>query len=260
MMIPGWPVTFLRAFWFVSWLLWQYWKTVAWHLQMCRCFTMLFYSGERIEDHGPLVKVTDPTRSQPKRISWEIYSPCDVARGIAKERTIWYKMCIVIRKRVFGDKRTTKTKISLRTRVVWSGPSLANRNSEYKMFDWRAKAGRYFAHAQNYLNLCILRMLESTFSLDAAHMRELKKKKKRRFYNIIGEPRDTWESPLNAWDKGWIIYKGSSGHMTFIQRRINVDATSCDVVSALRTRWGNERKTNTREKIAAEVPSSGRST
>ena len=46
------------------------------------------------------------------------------------------------------------------------------------MFDWRAKAGRYFAHAQDYLNLCILRMLESTFSLDAAHMRELKKKKK----------------------------------------------------------------------------------
>ena len=38
------------------------------------------------------------------------------------------------------------------------------------MYEWRAKAGWYFARAQDDVNLCVLRMLEGTFSLDVAYI------------------------------------------------------------------------------------------
>ena len=42
-------------------------------------------------------------------------------------------------------------------------------NRYYRMYEWRAKVW-YFAHAQDDVNLHILRMLEGTFLLDAAYI------------------------------------------------------------------------------------------
>ena len=68
--------------------------------------------------------------------------------------------------------RTAKAQISLRIRAVWSGPSLsANRIiGYYRMMDGEQRPGCYFAHAQDDMNLRILRMFEGTFSLNAAQI------------------------------------------------------------------------------------------
>ena len=74
-----------------------------------------------------------------------------------------------MQKRVFEHSRTTKAQISLRIRAVWSGPLVsANIIMEYS---WNSKVCMYveqrfewcFAHAQEYLNLRIVRILESTW-------------------------------------------------------------------------------------------------
>ena len=77
-----------------------------------------------------------------------------------------------MRKRVFGNGRAAKAQISLRIRAVWSGPSLsANRIvGYYRMYEWSAKARMTIRLAHYDPNLCNLRMLEGTFSLDAAHI------------------------------------------------------------------------------------------
>ena len=72
-----------------------------------------------------------------------------------------------LQKCVAGLMRTAKTQLSLRIRAVWSWPSL----SANKMYEWRTTECRngeqkwYFAHAQDYLNLRIVRVLEGTFYL-----------------------------------------------------------------------------------------------
>ena len=41
-MILRWPLIFYCTVKFVSWLLWQYWKNVAWYLQICNgCFIQM---------------------------------------------------------------------------------------------------------------------------------------------------------------------------------------------------------------------------
>ena len=64
-----------------------------------------------------------------------------------------------MRKRVFGHMRTAKAQISLRVRAGWSGPFLsANRTIEYyRIYEWK-RPGWLYAHAQDDLHLCILRM------------------------------------------------------------------------------------------------------
>ena len=68
--------------------------------------------------------------------------------------------------------RTVKAQISLRIRTVWSEPSLsANRiTGHHRMYQWRANARMNICSCVRWLNLCILRMLEDTFSLSAAHI------------------------------------------------------------------------------------------
>ena len=64
---------------------------------------------------------------------------------------------------VYAD---SKTQISLCFHAVWSGPPLsANRIiGYYRMFEWRAKPRRYFAHLQVGLNLLILCVFHLTQS------------------------------------------------------------------------------------------------
>ena len=70
-----------------------------------------------------------------------------------------------MRKRVFGQMRTAMAQITLRIRVVWSGPSLfANRLDITEYTNGEQRSGWQFAHAHDDLNLCILRMFEGTFS------------------------------------------------------------------------------------------------
>ena len=75
-----------------------------------------------------------------------------------------------MRKRFFVHMRTAKTQISLRIRAVWSGPSLyANRIiGFYRINELTANAR--LIHAQDELGVCILFMLEGTFSLDSGHI------------------------------------------------------------------------------------------
>ena len=97
-----------------------------------------------------------------------------------------------LRKRVFLYMLTAKALISLRIRAVWPEPSLsANRSiGHYRMFNGEQMPGWDFAHVPDDVNLHILRMLESTFSLDATHITRLfsqkkKKKKKQQVLLII---------------------------------------------------------------------------
>ena len=71
-----------------------------------------------------------------------------------------------MRKRVFGQLWTAKIQISLRIRADWSGPSLSSNRiiGYYRMYEWRAKPGLYFA-LKDDLNLRIWRVFKGTFSL-----------------------------------------------------------------------------------------------
>ena len=75
-----------------------------------------------------------------------------------------------MRKHVFGHMRTAKAQINLRIRAVWSGPTLsANRIIRYfRMYQWRANARMKLCMRLMNQNLCIVRMLENTFSTGAA--------------------------------------------------------------------------------------------
>ena len=79
----------------------------------------------------------------------------------------------VMRNCVLAHMRTANSQISLRIRAVRSRPLLsANRIiGHYRMYQWRAHALMKFCACVGInLNMCILRMLEDTFSLDAAHL------------------------------------------------------------------------------------------
>ena len=65
--------------------------------------------------------------------------------------------------------RTAKAQISLRIRTVWLGPLPYANTTEF--MNWEQRPVRFFAHAQDVLNLRLLRMLECTFSLHAAHIK-----------------------------------------------------------------------------------------
>ena len=75
----------------------------------------------------------------------------------------------VMRKCIFGHKRTAKAQISLRIRAVWSGhsPSANRIIGYYRMYQWRANIRMRLCACVGWI-LCILRMLEDTFSLGAA--------------------------------------------------------------------------------------------
>ena len=71
-----------------------------------------------------------------------------------------------MQKRVFSHMRTAKTQISLNIRAIWSGPSLsAKRNIGYVWMESKGPDDTYFVHAQDNLNLCILRVFEGNFRL-----------------------------------------------------------------------------------------------
>ena len=81
---------------------------------------------------------------------------------------IIFCMGLAMQKRVFEHMRTVMAQISLRLRAVWSGPSVStNRISgNIERMNGEQRLGSYFMHAQDDLNLRILRMFEGTFSLD----------------------------------------------------------------------------------------------
>ena len=78
-----------------------------------------------------------------------------------------YYLGLALRRHVFGHIRTAKAQISLRIRAGWSGPSLsANRIiGYYRIYEWWAWPGWYDAHAQDNLNLRILRISKALFCM-----------------------------------------------------------------------------------------------
>ena len=70
---------------------------------------------------------------------------------------------------VFGHMRTANAQISLRIRIVWSGPFLPTDKiiGRYSKYQCRANGRMRFGACLWWV--CILRMLEDTFSLCAAH-------------------------------------------------------------------------------------------
>ena len=68
--------------------------------------------------------------------------------------------------------RTAMAQISLRIRAYWSGTLTARLQNQWILQNvWmESKCPWYFAHAQEDLNLRILRMLDGTFLLDTAHI------------------------------------------------------------------------------------------
>ena len=83
---------------------------------------------------------------------------------------IHYK--IYIKKLVFGHMRTAMAQISLRIRAYWSGTLTVRLQNQwiFQIVWMDSKCPWYFAHAQEDLNLRILRMLDGTFLLDTAHI------------------------------------------------------------------------------------------
>ena len=64
-----------------------------------------------------------------------------------------------MQKCVFGHVQRVKVQISCCTSVVSDQGRHCPLNwnfGYYRMYDWRAKAGGYYVHVQNAVNLCIL--------------------------------------------------------------------------------------------------------
>ena len=77
-------------------------------------------------------------------------------------------------KRIFGHVRTAKALISLRIRAAWSVPLLSTYRIIwfYRMYELKAKARYYFAHAQKDLRrkICACCACSDTFLLGTAYM------------------------------------------------------------------------------------------
>ena len=115
--------------------------------------------------------------------------------GVSTVIQLWNQFVSTMRNRVFGHMRTAKAQVSLRIRVVWPGPPLsANRiiwSTQSKIREQRPKW--YLAHAQDDLNLGILRMFEGPFSLGAAHL-----VKNRMYFYVYLRIRHNHASPINC--------------------------------------------------------------
>ena len=72
---------------------------------------------------------------------------------------------------VFRYMRTAKALISLRTRAVWSGPSLSTNwiIGHYRMYHWRGKSPERTPNALDESDFVLMYKFEDTVSFGAAH-------------------------------------------------------------------------------------------
>ena len=72
----------------------------------------------------------------------------------------------------FGHVRTAEAQISLRIRAVWSGPSLSAYRiiEQNRIYQWTANFRMNLCACVGWNWMCILHMLEDTFSLGATHI------------------------------------------------------------------------------------------